>query len=863
MSFISPALFFFSPLFLLFLSLAHRPTRVHLHLFLIALLALLTAILGLTALKKAETIFTSFFVFALESSSLYIILSLSSYHLYVSALFLLLSSATLLSLISTLLPLPSAISPALLVLFSLLSFPILSYLIFPPKDLSARGAPLNSSRTPSRLTTSLSLIPFPSLAPSASSATTGAFSPIIASEKLAQGRFFEVDLEGPSPPNHNNSSTTGTLSIVPVLLLVAQFLFLLSCILDICATSSALETSQTAILVVSSLLTTFSYSQYVRDSIRDRIPEQANESCGSSDPTNPYAKGVYTNINSTNDATVPASQHSLSPNASMSFSLDSAETFHVNGQAASKGNTCLSLSTTADSSRLAPVTAQLEPTIGPVPLWIRTDDATIHYRAGTNRDGATAGANDSAANDINFIYMPTPVRTLPPSLLFPDDNSMGAATMADLRQNAPRQPISDVASDVAVATHFPATVSSKKPPTLVHKHSAWSISSSSAASIPIVTSPTPFTSSSTLALSGICMKPRSQTLSTASSRQLLAKCVPLDVLSRKMETAKNGSPALRPGVSNGEKVRRDPQQPWLRVDNGIGSRCRSISAASSFTAYEDPRRVTGGKEKKKRGGFIFGGHSQGSEERQDKIQDDSLLPDHGPRSQSLFNHQGVPSIRRAMRGRSLSISLLSNLIGLRKSTERDEDANEPITPSSSVSISRSSLLSSLSMSLSRSPASPTSPPSPRTPGSSEPGSPTSSRNGHGKKNSLYYWTYRKVKKDVSSCAVSDLHQGMEQGGDNERVGLMEDEGPPDFMDLTDPFAPPDLGTRGFMTTACSADEVLLGKNKSTSKSSMWGRLPVSRHGAKKGSADGSAPGIWSRGDHQAQKFGEKDEFGLE
>jgi hypothetical protein len=64
MSSISPALFFFSPLFLLFLSLAYRPTRVHLHLFLIALLALLTAILGLAALKKAETILTSFFVFA-------------------------------------------------------------------------------------------------------------------------------------------------------------------------------------------------------------------------------------------------------------------------------------------------------------------------------------------------------------------------------------------------------------------------------------------------------------------------------------------------------------------------------------------------------------------------------------------------------------------------------------------------------------------------------------------------------------------------------------------------------------------------------------------------------------------------------
>ncbi len=61
MSPISPALFFFSPLFTIFLSLAHRPTRV---LFLIALLALLAAILGLVALKKAETILRSFFVFA-------------------------------------------------------------------------------------------------------------------------------------------------------------------------------------------------------------------------------------------------------------------------------------------------------------------------------------------------------------------------------------------------------------------------------------------------------------------------------------------------------------------------------------------------------------------------------------------------------------------------------------------------------------------------------------------------------------------------------------------------------------------------------------------------------------------------------
>lgn len=492
----------------------------------------------------------------------------------------------------------------------------------------------------------------------------------------------------------------------------------------------------------------------------------------------------------------------------------------------------LPLATAADTRRLAAVTAS---TIGPVPLWIRTDDATLNHR-----DGATVGANRPAANDINFIYMPTPVRVLPPSLLFPDDNPMGPATTADLRQNAPYPATSDVASDIAVATHWPDT-SSKKAPMLVHKRSAWSMSSSSAVSVPIVSSPTPtpYSSSSSLTLSGI-MKPRSQTLSTSSSsssRQvpLLAKCVPLDVLSRKMEMAENLSAAVQPGVVSGGKDRRDRQQAWLRVDNGmIGSRSRSISAASSLTVYDGPEWVHGGKEKKKRGGFIFGRHGQGDEERQDnKIQDE---PIQASRSPSFFNRQGIPSIRRVMRGRSLSISLLSNLIGRRKSTEQehDEDANEQISPSSSISVSSTSLLSSLSMSLSRGPASPASPASPlslRTPGTSEPGSPTDCRNddgGSGKKNSLYYWKSRKVKKDVSNGAVSDLQQSVERDRererDYERVGLMVgDQGPPDFMDLTDPFAPPDLGTR--MSVATTADDMLLGEGSGVIKANMWGRLP--------------------------------------
>jgi hypothetical protein len=493
----------------------------------------------------------------------------------------------------------------------------------------------------------------------------------------------------------------------------------------------------------------------------------------------------------------------------------------------------LPLATAADTRRLAAVTAS---TIGPIPLWIRTDDATLNHR-----DGATVGTSHPAANDINFIYMPTPVRILPPSLLFPDDNPMGPATTADLRQNAPHQPTSDVASDIAVATHLPSTSISKKAPMLVHKRSAWSMSSSSAVSVPIVTSPTPtpFSSSSSLALSNICMKPRSQTLSTtsttsSSSRQvpLLAKCVPLDVLSRKMEMAGNFSAALQPGVVSGGKDRRDRQQAWLRVDNGIiGSRSRSISAASSLTVYDGPEWVDGGKEKKKRGGFIFGRHGQGNEERQDnKIQDEPIQESRSP---SFFNLQGIPSIRRVMRGRSLSISLLSNLMGRRKSTEQehDEDANELISPSSSVSVSSTSLLSSLS----RGPASPASPASPlslRTPGNSEPGSPTDCRNddgGSGKKNSLYYWKSRKVKKDVSSGAVSDLQQSAERDRererDYERVGLMmDDQGPPDFMDLTDPFAPPDLGTR--VSVATTADDMLLGEGSGAIKANMWGRLPL-------------------------------------
>lgn len=484
----------------------------------------------------------------------------------------------------------------------------------------------------------------------------------------------------------------------------------------------------------------------------------------------------------------------------------------------------LSPATAADTRRLAAPT-------DPIPLWIRTDDATLHNRPGTNRDGATVAANNAAANDANSIYMPTPVRVLPPSHLFPDDNPMGPATTLDPRQNAPHQPTSDVASDIAIAT---CSSASEKAPMLVHKRSAWSISSSSAVSVPIVTSPTPtlYSSSSSLTLSGMCMKPRSQTLSTTTRQMpILAKCVPLDVLSRKMESAENPSAALQPGVASGGKDRRDRQQAWLRADNGMGSRSRSISAASSLTVYDGPEWVSGEKEKKKRGGFIFGRHGQGNEERQDKIQDE---PAQGSRSNSFFNRQGMPSIRRAIRGRSLSISLLSNLIGRRKSIEleHDEDANEPISPSSSVSVSSTSLLSSLSMSLSRGPASPTSPASPaspsslRTPGNSEPASPTESRNdegGSGKKNSLYYWKSRKVKKDVNSGAVLDLQQSPEPEGDRDydRVVLMvDDQGLPDFMDLTDPFAPPDLGTR--VSIATTADDVLLGEGKAN----LWGRLPL-------------------------------------
>ncbi|KAK2461338.1 hypothetical protein APHAL10511_006865 [Amanita phalloides] len=78
--------------------------------------------------------------------------------------------------------------------------------------------------------------------------------------------------------------------------------------------------------------------------------------------------------------------------------------------------------------------------------------------------------------------MPTPIRVSAPSLLFADD--MGAATL-DLPEHIPRPPTSDVGSTL-VGTHLYGR--GKKTPTLVHRDSAWSISSSPllTASVPIV-----------------------------------------------------------------------------------------------------------------------------------------------------------------------------------------------------------------------------------------------------------------------------------------------------------------------------------------------------------------------------------------
>ncbi|KAK2461085.1 hypothetical protein APHAL10511_006932 [Amanita phalloides] len=837
---ISPALFFLVPLFLLFISFqpTHRPAGpllAQLLMTLLAIFAILVATLGLAALPKAEAIVESLFVLTLESSTVFIIYSLSFYRLYVNALIFLLSCATLLSFLSALLPhtVPSAISSALLIVFSLVSFPLLSFLIFPLRALVSRGRShtptssqlfLNVPRDSRYITTSLgpSSIPFPSPSPTTSSTTIWALSNVIAPEGR-EDNFCDVDLEISSPVRNTSTSTYGKRcpSRFLGLLFIAQFLFLISYVLNLCSLLSTsgqlweLRTAQTTFLIISSFFTTFSYTQYVRSflCVHDRVPGQATDSCDSSNSPTPFAKRGYTNISSTNDATPSLSklnslstyespaQYSLSPSTSMRFPLTRTEvspasstfalashhvtpsgasqTLHVNNQESSKA----SLAAVTASSRYP------DPTIDAAPLWIRTERNIVH-RIDTHRTGS---ANASAKDNANGIYMPTPIRVSAPSLLFADD--MGAATL-DLPEHVPRPPTSDVGSTL-VGTHLYGR--GKKTPTLVHRDSAWSISSSpSTASVPIVRT---LSSSSSLALSGLYIKPRSKkSMSSMSSRQLplLAKCVPLDVLSRNMEIAENS--ALQRGAERDSAQDRRDRQALLRVDNGIGSRSRSISAASSLTVYEDlewvASRLDTGKEKK-RSAFLFGKVQQG---REYKSQHRNLGQVDAPRSFRQHHQDGrMMSIGRAMRRRSLSISLLSGILGRQK---EEEEVVEPISPSSSISLSTSSLLSSLSMSPTRSPASPVSHASLKTPVDSEPGSP----NASGKKKSRYYWVPRKPKKDKGkkSRSASDLQQGRDKGQDQdqEQIGLMV-EGPADFMDLRDPFAPPDLGTRGYSTRVMS------------------------------------------------------------
>ncbi|KAF8625604.1 hypothetical protein AX15_005284 [Amanita polypyramis BW_CC] len=880
---ISPVLFLLVPLFLL---LALHPNPLHrpagpllarLVLILVAALAVIAAALGLAALPKAEAIIETLFVFILESSVVYIIYSLSSYRLYANALVCLLSSATLFSFLSTLLPVhhtvPAAISPALLVLFSLVSFPLVSHLIFPPQTILNRHnssqVPLNAPDNLRGFTGSPSLIPFPSVSPSASSATICAPSTtytVITTTQISEDNFYEVDLEGATTQVTNFTRNKPYPSKVPTLLFIAQVLFLLSSIFKLCSIPSTpdqismLKISQTVVLVISSFFTISAYSQHVRNFLRDhdRVPEQATEFCDSSNRLSPYAKSVYTNINSMDDAThslnsqstyglpAPQSQYSLSPSASMSppikatevgrvnssFTLDSRHdtpsTLCVKDTETSNGNTYsrstpLQLRPATSPATLVPLSRYPQPSVDTARLGVLTDEGNLDS-AGTNQDRVIVSASEYAKE----TYMPTPLRVSSPSHLFPGDIAPAAR---DLQKNVSRRPVSDVDSDMVVTDLY---VESKKTSTLVRRDSVWSISSTrSSISVPVV--PTLSSSSSSLALSTISMKPRSHKSSTSSRQMSLAKCVPLDVLSRNMEIAENR--AFQPGTKGVSADDRRDRHALLRVDNGIGSRSRSISAASSMTVYEDLEWVASRldtRKEEKHDSFIFGR----DQDHPSKTQTQGQAQKHD-QSHLQVEYRGQTSpilkIGRVMRGRSLSIPLLGNLIGRQNQEKMVEEGHEPISPSSSMSFSSTSMLSSLSMSLSRSPASPISPFSVRSVGESEPASPSSLENDVSGKKGRYYWTQRRPEKEKKkSRSASDLQQGKAQ----DQVDLMV-EGPADFMDLRDPFAPPDLGTRGSVVTlnryglgpegrdawnGGSSSRLATG-SPSPVKMSEWGKLP--------------------------------------
>lgn len=196
---------------------------------LIAILAVLVATLGLASLYKAEMVVEALFVFVLQSTVVYIIISVSSFSQYAIALIILLSSATLFSFLSILVQLPAVLnylSPILFVAFCLVAFKILFQLIFP----------IHPRR----------LIPLP---------------------KADQLYGISLDtVESGVPPAQDNP-----LKTILLVSFSSQFLFLLFCILRLSSLAFlsqdtpkrwALKTAQTILLILSSLCSTYVFSQY-------------------------------------------------------------------------------------------------------------------------------------------------------------------------------------------------------------------------------------------------------------------------------------------------------------------------------------------------------------------------------------------------------------------------------------------------------------------------------------------------------------------------------------------------------------------------------------------------------------------------
>ncbi|KIL61177.1 hypothetical protein M378DRAFT_199616, partial [Amanita muscaria Koide BX008] len=229
---ISSSLFFLVPFLLLVLafqpSSTRRPSMVPPQLIqtLIAILAVLVATLGLASLYKAEMVVEALFVFVLQSTVVYIIISVSSFSQYAIALIVLLSSATLFSFLSILVQLPAVLnylSPILFVAFCLVAFKILFQLIFP-----------NRPRRP------------------------------ISLPKADQLYSISLDTveSGVFPAQDNPLKTILLVSFS------SQFLFLLFCILRLSSLAQdtpkqwALKTAQTILLILSSLCSTYAFSQY-------------------------------------------------------------------------------------------------------------------------------------------------------------------------------------------------------------------------------------------------------------------------------------------------------------------------------------------------------------------------------------------------------------------------------------------------------------------------------------------------------------------------------------------------------------------------------------------------------------------------